>query len=75
MQNYKDQRRATILDNLENASIDQLVLHTQIIADALASHIYNISSSQIFNNSLVIHNLNVQISQYYFYLCNFFPES
>ncbi|XP_043796563.1 nicalin-1 [Apis laboriosa] len=52
LKSHEDPIRTTILDVIQTKQIDKLYKHTQVIAEALARHIYNLSSSQIFINPL-----------------------
>lgn len=42
-QSHKDPTRGTILDVRQSVQVDKLAQNTRIVAQALASHIYNIS--------------------------------
>lgn len=53
LKSHEDPSRATILDIIREEQVDKLYKHTQIVSEALARHIYNLSSSQIFADSLV----------------------
>lgn len=53
LKSHKDSLRGTILDNRESINIDRLVQNTQVIAEALATQIYNISVGEVFGKSLV----------------------
>ena len=53
LKSHEDPTRTTILDVIQTGQIDKLYKHTQIVAEALARHIYNLSSSQIFIDPLV----------------------
>ncbi|KAG7197566.1 hypothetical protein KM043_001322 [Ampulex compressa] len=52
LKSHKDPARATILDVVKEGQVNRLYQHTRIIAEALARHIYNLSSSQIFTEPL-----------------------
>ncbi|XP_053986299.1 BOS complex subunit NCLN [Hylaeus anthracinus] len=52
LKSHEDPIRTTILDLMQTEQIDRLHKHTQVVAEALARHIYNLSSSQIFTDSL-----------------------
>ncbi|KZC07749.1 Nicalin-1 [Dufourea novaeangliae] len=54
LKNHEDPIRTTILDLIKPGHIDRLHKHTQVVAEALARHIYNLSSSQIFTDPLDI---------------------
>lgn len=51
-QNHREPRRSSIVDRLEYVDLHQLATNTRIVAEALARHIYNISS-EVFNEDLV----------------------
>lgn len=53
LKSHEDPARNTILDIMKEGQIDRLYEHTQVIAEALARHIYNLSSNHIFAESLV----------------------
>lgn len=53
LKSHEDPIRTTILDVIETRQIDRLYKHTQTVAEALARHIYNLSSSQVFMDPLV----------------------
>lgn len=53
LKSHEDPSRTTILDVTRQGQIDKLYKHTQVVSEALARHIYNLSSSQIFADSLV----------------------
>ncbi|KOC68448.1 Nicalin-1 [Habropoda laboriosa] len=52
LKSHEDPIRTTILDTVQTGQIDRLYKHTQVVAEALARHIYNLSSSQIFTDPL-----------------------
>ncbi|XP_076643835.1 BOS complex subunit NCLN [Halictus rubicundus] len=54
LKSHDDPIRTTILDLMKAGQIDRLHKHTQVVAEALARHIYNLSSSQIFTDPLEI---------------------
>ncbi|XP_043490157.1 nicalin [Polistes fuscatus] len=54
LKSHEDPARNTILDIMEEGQIDRLYKHTQVIAEALARHIYNLSSNHIFADSLEV---------------------
>lgn len=56
LKSHKDPSRASILDIRQDQQIERLQRNTKVLAEALARHIYNLSSSQIFADSLVIYN-------------------
>ncbi|CAH1114348.1 unnamed protein product [Psylliodes chrysocephalus] len=51
LKSHKDFRKYTIMDTRENLDFDRLVRNAKIIAEALARHIYNVPSGEIFGNS------------------------
>lgn len=53
LKSHRDLSRYTILDVKEFVDIDKLEKNTQIVAEALARQIYNISSGEIFGGPLV----------------------
>lgn len=53
LKSHKDSRRGTILDVNKLVDVDRLVRHTKVVAEAVASQIYNISSGNIFGGTLV----------------------
>lgn len=50
---HKDLIRNSLLDNQENVDVAHLVQNTQVVAEALARHIYNLSVGEVFSNNLV----------------------
>ncbi|XP_078036761.1 BOS complex subunit NCLN [Augochlora pura] len=54
LKSHEDPIRTTILDLMKAGQIDRLYKHTQVVAEALARHIYNLSSSQIFTSPLEV---------------------
>lgn len=52
LKTHKSLERGTILDVYDHVDMDTLELNTKIIAEALASQIYNVSIGQIFGNTL-----------------------
>ncbi|KAF5304816.1 hypothetical protein FQR65_LT07833 [Abscondita terminalis] len=54
LKSHKDLLRGTVADTYENFNLDRLVQHTQLVAEALASHIYNVSGSELFGGSLQV---------------------
>ena len=52
LKSHEDPIRTTILDLMEPGQVDRLYKHTRVVAEALARHIYNLSSSQIFTDPL-----------------------
>ncbi|CAK9823499.1 ncl1 [Anthophora retusa] len=52
LKTHEDPIRMSILDTVQTGQIDRLYKHTQVVAEALARHIYNLSSSQIFIDPL-----------------------
>lgn len=53
LKSHEDPIRTTILDIVQQKNIEKLYKHTQIVAEALARHVYNLSSSHIFMDPLV----------------------
>lgn len=53
LKSHEDPIRRTFLDVVKNGQIDKLYDHTTVVAEALARHIYNLSSGQIFVDPLV----------------------
>lgn len=53
LKSHEDATRTTILDIIKEGQVDRLYKHTQVVTEALARHIYNLSSSQIFTEPLV----------------------
>lgn len=54
LKSHEDPARMTILDVVQTGQVDKLYKHTQVIAEALAKHIYNLTSSQIFTEPLEV---------------------
>ncbi|CAH0550977.1 unnamed protein product [Brassicogethes aeneus] len=52
LKNHRDFQRGTILDTKSRLSVERLTRNTKVIAEALASHIYNISNGDLFGQSL-----------------------
>lgn len=52
LKSHDDPIRTTILDVMQANQIDRLYKHTRTVVEALARHIYNLSSSQIFVDPL-----------------------
>lgn len=52
LKKHENPVRTTILDIAKNEQVDTLYKHTQVISEALARHVYNLSSSQIFADPL-----------------------
>lgn len=53
LKSHRDLYRGTILDTRENLNVDRLHRNTKVVAEALASHIYNTSHGDILEGSLV----------------------
>lgn len=53
LKSHEDPMRRTFLDTVQNEQVDRLYEHTTVVAEALARHIYNLSSGQIFAEPLV----------------------
>jgi hypothetical protein len=66
LKSHEDPVRATILDIATEGQVDRLYKHTQVVAEALAHHIYNLSSSQIFSGPLV-RLLQVILTSYFIF--------
>lgn len=71
LKSHEDPIRATILDVVQTGQIDKLYKHTQVVSEALARHIYNLSSSQIFTEPLVRFFFLIRKKCMYFYLLQF----
>lgn len=61
LKKHENPVRTTILDIAKNEQVDTLYKHTQVISEALARHVYNLSSSQIFADPLVCFLLQIFI--------------
>ncbi|XP_076167862.1 BOS complex subunit ncln [Ptiloglossa arizonensis] len=61
LKSHEDPIRSTILDLMKTGQIDRLYKHTQVVAEALARHIYNLSSSQIFTDPLDVSNESLSL--------------
>lgn len=55
LKSHDDRTRNTILDIQSDKQVDVLFKNTQVVVEALARHIYNLSSYQIFSDQLVSH--------------------
>ncbi|EZA59423.1 hypothetical protein DMN91_002009 [Ooceraea biroi] len=66
LKSHEDPVRATILDVATEGQIDKLYEHTQVVAEALAHHIYNLSSSQIFAGPLDVSKESLSLWFNYF---------
>lgn len=53
LKSHKDSRRGTILDVPDSLNIKRLVRITKIVAEAIASQIYNTSTGNVFGGTLV----------------------
>ncbi|KRT85740.1 Peptidase [Oryctes borbonicus] len=60
LKSHKDSLRGTILDTRESVNIDRLVQNTQVIAEALASQIYNVSIGEVFAKSLKVEKSSLE---------------
>lgn len=60
LKSHKDFRKSTIMDTKENLNVDRLIENTNIIAEALARHIYGISSGKVFGNSWNIDRTHIE---------------
>ncbi|XP_046999484.1 nicalin [Schistocerca americana] len=56
LRSHKEARRHTILDTRDSTDVTHLVQNIQVVAEALARHIYNLSSGEVFSE-----NLGVQV--------------
>ncbi|KAL1449054.1 hypothetical protein WDU94_000291 [Cyamophila willieti] len=54
LENHKDIRRNTILDTKDSLDIPTLTRNIEILAESLASYVYNIQDSSIFQSSLKV---------------------
>lgn len=52
LKSHKDPRRYTILDTRDSTDVTHLVQNTQVVAEALARHIFNLSSGEVFSENL-----------------------
>lgn len=69
LKSHEDPIRSTILDVIKEGQVDKLYKHTQVTSEALARHIYNLSSSQIFSGPLVWSSLSIfALAIFIFYL-------
>lgn len=59
LKSHRDSFRGTILDTRENLNLERLVQNTKVVAEALASHVYNVSGD-IFEGSLVSDFMHIQ---------------
>nr|XP_012223073.1 PREDICTED: LOW QUALITY PROTEIN: nicalin [Linepithema humile] len=66
LKSHEDPIRSTILDVAKEGQVDILYKHTQVISEALARHIYNLSSSQIFSGSLDVSKESLSLWFNYF---------
>lgn len=53
LKSHKDSRRGTILDVKQSFDLEKLVTNTKVVAEALATQIYNVTEGEIFGGSLV----------------------
>lgn len=53
VKSHRDLSRSTILDTKGSIDIDRLAKHTHVIAEAIAKHVYNLSTGEVFSKSLV----------------------
>lgn len=53
VKSHRDSYRGTILDTKQNLNVERLVQNSRLIAEALATHIYNVSMKNIFGRSFV----------------------
>ncbi|XP_033207085.1 nicalin [Belonocnema kinseyi] len=54
LKSHEDPARRTFLDVIKDGQVDRLYEHTTVVAEALARHIYNLSSGQIFVDPLSV---------------------
>lgn len=66
LKSHEDQIRSTILDIIKEGQVDRLYKHTQVLSEALARHIYNLSSSQIFSGPLDVSKESLSLWFNYF---------
>ncbi|XP_070154694.1 BOS complex subunit NCLN [Polyergus mexicanus] len=66
LERHENPVRTTILDIAKNEQVDTLYKHTQVVSEALARHIYNLSSSQIFSGSLEVSKESLSLWFNYF---------
>ncbi|XP_011064630.1 PREDICTED: nicalin [Acromyrmex echinatior] len=66
LKSHEDSTRTTILDVSKEGQVDRLYKHTQIVSEALARHIYNLSSSQIFAGPLDVSKESLSLWFNYF---------
>ncbi|GAB1860223.1 Nicalin [Camponotus japonicus] len=66
LENHENPVRTTILDIANHEQIDTLYKHTQVVSEALARHIYNLSSSQIFAGPLDVSKESLSLWFNYF---------
>jgi hypothetical protein len=52
-QSHKDLIRASILDVRENVDATHLAENTHIVAEALARHIFNLTTGEVFSSTMV----------------------
>ncbi|XP_072760112.1 BOS complex subunit NCLN [Anoplolepis gracilipes] len=66
LKRHENPVRTTILDIAKSEQVDTLYKHTQVISEALARHIYNLSSSQIFAGPLDVSKESLSLWFNYF---------
>ncbi|KAF5304722.1 hypothetical protein FQA39_LY09499 [Lamprigera yunnana] len=54
LKSHKDFLRGTVVDTYNNFNLDRLVQHAELIAEAVASHIYNVSGSELLGGSMQV---------------------
>lgn len=52
-QSHKDLIRASLLDVRENVDVTRLAENTQILAEVLARHIFNLTTGEVFSSTVV----------------------
>ncbi|XP_025156888.1 nicalin-1 isoform X1 [Harpegnathos saltator] len=66
LKSHEDLSRTTVLDVTREGQVDKLYKHTQVVSEALARHIYNLSSNQIFAGSLDVSKESLSLWFNYF---------
>lgn len=54
IKSHRDLLRGTIVDTNKNFNLNRLVQNTQLVAEAMASHIYNVSGGELFGGTLKV---------------------
>ncbi|XP_072397376.1 BOS complex subunit NCLN [Diabrotica undecimpunctata] len=60
LKTHRDFRKSTIMDTWGNLNMERLVKNTNIVAEALARHIYGESYESVFGSSLKISRKNIE---------------